>query len=91
MMSFSPPRRLTLLTVLVLVVPLLGAVLLPTPARGQGGVVVITQVYAGGQSGSAPIRSDYVALFNRGTDLVVVDHGPPSADSDLAFQPLHPY
>ena len=50
-----------------------GAVAAPASARGQGGNVVISQVYAGGQSGSAPLRSDYVELFNRGTTPVTID------------------
>jgi hypothetical protein len=66
-------RRLTLLAVIVLFAPVLVSMLLVTSARGQGGDVVISQVYAGGQSGAAPIRSDYIELFNPGTDAVRID------------------
>ena len=61
-------RRLTLLAIIVLVVPTVVALFPPAPVQGQGGDVVISQVYAGGQSGTAPIRSDYIELFNPGTD-----------------------
>ena len=73
-MNPSPMRRrLTLLVVVTLVVPILLAVWPPAAVHGQGGDVVISQVYAGGQSGTAPIRSDYIELFNPGTDPVPVD------------------
>src|SRR5215212_3406715 len=66
-------RRLTLLTLIVLVVPVLVSLLPPAPAHAPGSDVVISQVYAGGQSGTAPIRSDYIELFNPGTNPVPVD------------------
>ena len=69
----STHRRLTVLALIVLVVPVLVSLFPPASVQGQGGDVVISQVYAGGQSGTAPIRSDYIELFNPGTDLVLVD------------------
>jgi predicted extracellular nuclease len=66
-------RRLTVLAIIVLITPALGSLLLAASARSQVGDVVISQVYAGGQSGSAPLRSDYVELFNRGTTPVTID------------------
>ena len=61
-------HRLTLLALIVLVAPVLVSLVPPASAHAQGGDVVISQVYAGGQSGTAPIRSDYIELFNPGTD-----------------------
>jgi hypothetical protein len=73
-MRCSPThRRLTLLVIIVLVVPTVVALFPPAPVQGQGGDVVISQVYAGGQSGTAPIRSDYIELFNPGTDPVRIE------------------
>jgi uncharacterized protein len=66
-------RRLTLLAIIILVVPTVVALFPPAPVQGQGGDVVISQVYAGGQSGNAPLRSDYVELFNRSTTPVTLD------------------
>ena len=71
-------RRLTVLALIVLVAPALVALLPPASVRGQGGDVVISQVYAGGQSGTAPLRSDYVELFNRGTTRSPSTAGPSS-------------
>src|SRR5215207_8900284 len=73
MLPFLTHRRLTILAIMVLAVPTVVALFPPAEVHGQGGAVVISQVYAGGQSGTAPIRSDYVELFNPGTDPVPVD------------------
>src|SRR4051812_37812552 len=73
-MRRSPTHRhLTVLALIVLVVPVLVSLFPPASAHARGGDVVISQVYAGGQSGTAPIRSDYIELFNPGTDPVPVD------------------
>jgi len=73
MLPFPTYRRLIALPIIVLVVPVLVSLFPPASAHGQGGDVVISQVYAGGQSGTAPIRSDYIELFNPGTDPVPID------------------
>lgn len=67
------PRRLTLLGVVALLGSLLTTVVAPASTRGHGPQIVISQVYAGGQGSAAPIRSDYIELFNRGTAPVGVD------------------
>ena len=73
-MLLSPThRRLTVLAVIVLVAPVLMALLPPASARGQGGEVVISQLYVGGGSGDAPLNADFVELFNRGGDPVALD------------------
>ena len=72
-MMTSPSRfRLlgfTVAVALLLLVPLTA----PIVTRGQDQGVVINQVYAGGQSGQAPLRADYIELFNPGTDPVALD------------------
>src|SRR4051794_22477926 len=73
-MLLCPMRhRLTALFVGVLLGPALVALMPPASVRGQGGDVVISEIYAGGQSGNAPFLSDYVELFNRGTSPVTID------------------
>jgi uncharacterized protein len=58
---------------LALVVPALVALLAATSAGAQGGDVVISQIYAGGQIRNAPLRSDFVKPFNRGATPVPID------------------
>ena len=45
----------------------------PISTRGQDQGVVINQFYAGGQSSQAPLRADYVELFNPGSAPVALD------------------
>ena len=73
MLPFPTYRRLIALPIIVLVVSTVVALFPSAGVQGQGGDVVISQVYAGGQSGTAPIRSDYVELFNPGATPVTID------------------
>src|SRR3954451_13389328 len=73
MISTPTPRRHSVLAVIVVVASSLVTLMPPASVHAQGGDIVISQVYAGGQSGTAPIRSDYIELFNPGTDPVRID------------------
>jgi hypothetical protein len=55
MLPSPPPHRLSLLAVVALVGPLLGVVA-SAPVRGQGGVVVVSQLCADGGSPDAPLN-----------------------------------
>lgn len=48
------------------------AVLLPTSATAQSGVIVVSQVYGGGGNAGASIRNDFIEIFNRGNVTVDV-------------------
>ena len=63
------PVGITVAIVLLFLVPLAA----PTITRGQDQGVVINQLYAGGQSSQAPLRADYVELFNPGSAPVALD------------------
>ncbi len=63
------PRRLDLLVVALLLVVGGFAVTAP-PAAALSSTVVISQVYGGGGNSGAPLRNDFVELFNRGTTTI---------------------
>ena len=63
------PIGVIIAVVLLVLVPLTA----PTLTRSQDQGVVINQIYAGGQSSQAPLRADYVELFNPGSDPVALD------------------
>ena len=70
----TAPSRLRLLGTTVAVVLLcLVPLTAPTLTHSQDQGVVINQIYAGGQSSQAPLRADYVELFNPGPDPVPLD------------------
>ena len=73
-MKTTPSRRrpfgIIVAVALLVLVPLMTA---PIVTRGQDQGVVINQLYAGGQSSQAPLRADYVELFNPGSDPVALD------------------
>src|SRR5215212_6326791 len=73
-MKTTPSRRrpfgIIVAVALLVLVPLMTA---PIVTRGQDQGVVINQLYAGGQSSQAPLRADYVELFNPGSAPVALD------------------
>lgn len=42
----------------------------PSPSPTAGAAVVISQVYGGGGNSGAPLRNDFIEIFNRGTTAV---------------------
>ncbi|MBC8075664.1 MAG: ExeM/NucH family extracellular endonuclease, partial [Chloroflexales bacterium] len=47
--------------------------LAPKPVAAVSNGVVISQVYGGGGNSGAPLRNDFIELFNRGTSPVALD------------------
>ena len=64
---FAVPRWLLVLALV------LGLVGFASRVRSAGPDLVVAQVYAGGQSGGAPLARDYVVLFNRGDAAAALD------------------
>jgi predicted extracellular nuclease len=64
--SMQVPGRLTVLAALL-------ASLSASAFADTGSPVVISQVYGGGGNASAPYQNDFVELFNRSADPVVLD------------------
>src|SRR4051794_28596307 len=73
MSSPTPRSRLAVLVVVAVLILAVVPVASPRVVLGQASSVVISQVYAGGQSSGAPLRSDYIELFNPGTVPVRLD------------------
>jgi hypothetical protein len=74
MAMMTSPSRLRLLGITVAVVLLcLMPLTAPIVTRSQDQGVVMNQIYAGGQSSQAPLRADYVELFNPGPAPVALD------------------
>ncbi|MFN2453799.1 MAG: lamin tail domain-containing protein [Pyrinomonadaceae bacterium] len=49
---------------------------LPTPVPGATSGLVISQIYGGGGNSGAPLRCDYVEIFNRGSMAIVFNETP---------------
>ncbi|HLA08132.1 MAG TPA: ExeM/NucH family extracellular endonuclease, partial [Anaerolineales bacterium] len=67
-MNKTFPKVFSLALVLALVLSAFPVFSIPTSALSSG--VVISQIYGGGGNAGAPLRNDFVELFNRGTSPV---------------------
>jgi hypothetical protein len=73
MRTLTLPRRSFATVLLVAALVLMAVAFAPIPSSSQTEDQVINQIYAGGQSSTAPRRTDFIELFNQGTAAVPVD------------------